>query len=158
MKTISKSNKIFSKQILVAVILFIVLTAITFFAFYNQRPYYSEQFIADLEAQGAKIEGTQNGASDFVFFINGTILNVSGQKVQYFEYATTEHANYLSSRVSENGYTIRGAKITWKASPHLFQKNNFIVLYVGNNTQILQHLENIFGEQFAGTEYSLIEN
>jgi hypothetical protein len=34
--------------------------------------------------------------------------------------------------------------------PHLFQADNLIVLYVGDDTTVLAALRSIYGEQFAG--------
>jgi len=41
-------------------------------------------------------------------------------------------------------------KINWYSTPHFFKKDNIIVLYVGEDTEIIDALKEIMGIQFAG--------
>jgi hypothetical protein len=40
--------------------------------------------------------------------------------------------------------------ITWIATPHFFSSGRLLVLYVGDNNEILSMLEQLLGPQFTG--------
>lgn len=41
-------------------------------------------------------------------------------------------------------------EISWVSFPHFYKRDNLIVLYVGENTELIHALEDILGDQFAG--------
>ncbi|MFH5834734.1 hypothetical protein ACHAL6_01495 [Proteiniclasticum sp. C24MP] len=41
-------------------------------------------------------------------------------------------------------------EISWVSYPHFYKTDNLIVLYVGENTELIHALEDILGDQFAG--------
>lgn len=49
-------------------------------------------------------------------------------------------------KVKGNNATI----IEWVSYPHFFKSENMIVLYVGENSEIVNALEELVGPQFAG--------
>jgi hypothetical protein len=60
-----------------------------------------------------------------------------------------------SNAVSRSGFSIfhpdgRGIEISWLYYPFWFKSDYVIVLYVGENEDIIAFLRSIFGENFAG--------
>ena len=58
-----------------------------------------------------------------------------------------------ASYIHEGGTSYNGenaAEISWVSYPHFFKKDNIIVLYVGENLETINALEEIIGLQFAG--------
>jgi hypothetical protein len=137
-------------KIVIGAVLFIIITTVAFYAFSQQRPYSGSEFLEDLKEQGASVNIIENGSSAKLFYLNGTFVNVSNHRVEYFEYPTLKHADYVISTISPDGHKVRGALIYWKAPPHFFRKNNLMVLYSGTDNETLQYLENVLGKQFAG--------
>ena len=59
-------------------------------------------------------------------------------------------ATAVASTISPDGTTINGQVIDWPATPHFFQEGRIIVLYLGDDPQVIFALEQILGPQFAG--------
>lgn len=61
-----------------------------------------------------------------------------------------EDASYLDGGGASYDNGKNSVKISWVSLPHFYKKDNMIVLYVGQNADITNALEQIVGEQFAG--------
>ena len=78
------------------------------------------------------------------------VININGESVQVFGYATKAAAEADASRVTADGTTIGTSKPTWIATPHFFRSGKLIVLYLGSNQDIVDLLQTTLGNQFAG--------
>lgn len=111
--------------------------------------YGTEDFIAELREQG--VEAEQGDAIEQAFFsVIGNYVNFNGESVQVFEYASAETMESDAVLVDANGSSIGTSMVTWIATPHFYKKGRILVLYVGDNTETLEVLENVLGPQFAG--------
>jgi hypothetical protein len=72
--------------------------------------------------------------------VAGRIININGEALQVFEYATPSAADADARRVSADGTTIGTSKPTWMATPHFFKSGKLIVLYIGRNKTIVDLL------------------
>jgi hypothetical protein len=81
---------------------------------------------------------------------SGTELTVNGETIQVFEYASAETARRDAAQISDDGGTIGNTPVTWDGDPHFYREGRLLVLYVGNNPQLLNALEDILGNQIAG--------
>lgn len=70
-----------------------------------------------------------------------------------------EFNNYTEMMESSNGIDTYGStvkcgntesKIEWISTPHWFRRGSIIILYVGDNTELIKTLESIVTPQFAG--------
>ncbi|MCH8956761.1 hypothetical protein IIA28_15790 [candidate division KSB1 bacterium] len=81
-------------------------------------------------------------------------MTVNGGIIQVFEFKDKEAADSQAERISPNGTSIINSEtacsILFVDTPHFFENNNLIVLYVGNNTLVINALIEQFGVQFAG--------
>ena len=102
-----------------------------------------------LEAAGAKVESGTRVEQAF-FSVPGEILKVNGADVQVFEYDSEEAMGTEASQVSQDGGSIGTSMVTWMEAPHFFRSGRLLVLYVGEEAAILDLLESVLGEQFAG--------
>lgn len=84
------------------------------------------------------------------FSVPGRELNVDGNTIQVFEYKTAARAEADSRKISEDGSPIGTTMITWVGPPHFFKSGRLIVLYIGENTALINALGNALGRQFAG--------
>jgi hypothetical protein len=73
-----------------------------------------------------------------------------------FEYPSPETARSDAARVAPDGYsigpggTLPAAQIEWVAPPHFFRRGRIIAVYLGSDQKVLDWLQGVFGEQFAG--------
>jgi hypothetical protein len=102
-----------------------------------------------LVAAGVTAETGDDVTQQF-FSPTGQIIRVNGEDVQVFEYESAEAAEEEAALVSEDGSSIGTTMVTWVNTPHFYRAGNLIVLYVGENEAVVDALESLLGEQFAG--------
>ena len=105
--------------------------------------------IDGLHAAGARVAG-----DEMFFAVPGRTIRVDDENVQVFEYEDAASLEDVAGGISADGYTIRGATRTahvdWVAPPHFYKQGKLLVLYVGDDSEVMQLLEDVLGEQFAG--------
>ena len=79
------------------------------------------------------------------FSVDGFVINIDGEEVQVFEYATAEATAAEASTISPDGSSIGTSMVSWMASPHFWNVEKLIVLYVGENNSIVTMLDNALG-------------
>ncbi len=77
-------------------------------------------------------------------------FNIQGADVLVFELIGPGTAIAVAAAISEDGGTINGEAIDFPATPHFFLEGRIIVLYLGDDPQVLAILEAFLGPQFAG--------
>lgn len=107
------------------------------------------QLAASLSAAGAQVEIDGDVSQPFID-VPGQILQVNGFDVQVFEFSTEAAAADLAAQVSPDGSSVGTTMIMWVKPPHYFLSGRLIVLYVGENNDILGRLAQALGPQFAG--------
>lgn len=111
------------------------------------RDYVS--LVDNLRAAGATIEPA--GSVDQPFFsVEGNAIDVNGENVQVFEYADQAAAEAEAETISPDGSSIGTSMVTWVDPPHFFQTGRIIVLYVGDNQEVIELLGEVVGPQIAG--------
>jgi hypothetical protein len=104
--------------------------------------------IARLEAEGATV-AEQGEIQQPVFTATGRIIGVNGEDVQVFEYPDVATAEQEAAQIVPDG-SISTMMISWIATPHFYRSDRLIALYVGDNAEIVELLNAVLGEQFAG--------
>ena len=106
-------------------------------------------FIDNLRATGDLVEPAGEISQPF-FSVKGFVVKVNGEEVQVFEYLNATAADSEAELVSPDGASVGTNMITWVATPHFYKEERLIVLYVGDNEDLINILETILGSQFAG--------
>lgn len=106
-------------------------------------------FIDKLTDSGASVELRESVSQPFLS-VQGQILRVNGEDVQVFEYPDPTVLQADTSQISPDGSSTSTTMITWIATPHFFSSGRLLVLYVGDNDDLLSTLEQMLGPQFAG--------
>jgi hypothetical protein len=108
-------------------------------------------FAETLFANGVPIE---LGSEEVFFFfpIPALHFKIFGQDVLVFELIGPGTAASVAAAVSDDGTTIAGRVIDWPATPHFFREGRIIVLYLGDDPQVLSVLTAFLGPQIAGGE------
>lgn len=102
-----------------------------------------------IKAAGATGDPGGEITQDF-FSVKGQVIKVNGEDVQVFEYNDEATAEAEAALVSPDGSSIGTSVPFWVASPHFYKAGRIIVLYVGENTVVLDVLNSILGTEFAG--------
>lgn len=78
------------------------------------------------------------------------------ENISVYLYENSEKMEEDASYVHKGGSSYNNGKndveISWVSLPHFFKKDNIIVLYVGENAEVISALEELLGAQFAGAE------
>jgi hypothetical protein len=133
----------------------LLMTAIVLTACGGQRASASsEQFgmselIDALHAQGLDAKAGDSLEQPF-FSVAGHFVNFNEESLQVFEYASAEAMEHDAALVDPDGGSIGTTMVSWVGTPHFYKKGQVIVLYIGDNQELLKMFENILGLQFAG--------
>lgn len=102
-----------------------------------------------LRAEGVTVEPAGTISQPF-FSVEGQAITVNGEQVQAFEFADAAGADEAAQDISPDGSSVGTSMMTWVAPPHFYKTEKLIVLYVGENEEVLTALESVLGEQIAG--------
>ncbi|WP_202078735.1 hypothetical protein [Caldalkalibacillus salinus] len=109
-------------------------------------------FISELEETNLEFTVIDNDEKSEFFSIPPTVIDVDGEYILIYEYENKEEMEKEASSIHDNG-NIGSALIVYVSSPHFYKKENIIVQYVGENEEIMNGVEQIMGEQFAGQTF-----
>ena len=107
------------------------------------------QLIDPLLATGADVKVTGEVVKQPFFSVPGTIILVNGERVQVLDYGDTDDPE-AAAHISPDGSSIGTTMVSWVAPPHFFRTETAIVLYVGENPEVMEALTSVLGPQFAG--------
>lgn len=102
-----------------------------------------------LNAAGAKVEVGDSVEQAF-FSVTGQTLKINGADVQVFEYESAEAMEAEAALVAPDGGSVGTSMMMWMATPHFFKAGSVLVLYIGDDTAVLDLLKSALGEQFTG--------
>ena len=110
---------------------------------------YAELLLDDFNTAHHTVTELGSIASPY-FNIDGRQIQVSGENVQIFEFNNAISAWIARLQVSPDGYSINQQDIQWLSTPHFYSTGRYIVLYNGDNFDLISIIENLLGSQFAG--------
>ena len=105
--------------------------------------------LADLRARALRVKPAGKIVQPF-FTVAGRVILVNGQDLQVFQYPDASRANAQAALVSPDGLTVATAKVHWLAPPHFYKRDKLLVIYLGDEGDVLRALEAALGPQFAG--------
>ena len=115
----------------------------------NQMATNYASLVDNLKSTGASVEIGESVSQPF-FTTQGQVIKLSGEDIQVFEYISEEEAIKESMQVSTDGSSVGTTMISWIDTPHFYQTGKIIILYVGNNPEMIEILSEVLGPQFAG--------
>jgi hypothetical protein len=97
-----------------------------------------------LEDEGAQVRlSTEPVPALDILAIPGNIIFVNGEELQVYVYDTAEAASAAAAEISTETMDVDG-------QPHFYQWDNILILYLGENEELLTLLNETIGEPFAG--------
>ena len=110
--------------------------------------------IDPLLATGAEVKVTGEVVSEGIFSVDGSVLEVNGERVLVMDYGDAAALEAEAAGISPSGSSVathgRASMILWAAPPHFFRTETAIVLYVGESPTVIEALTSVLGPQFAG--------
>ncbi len=90
----------------------------------------------------------QQGAIQQPYFdVKAQLLSVNGQQVQVFEFNSVSARQEAESMVSSTGSSIGGYIPSFVSTPHFWSSGQMLVLYVGQDQQVMNVLTDVLGAQ-----------
>ena len=84
------------------------------------------------------------------FSVPGSVLVLEGDDLQVYEYRSSDAAAAEAAKISPSGSPIGTSMPNWMRPPHIYRKDNVILIYLGDNLRIRSTLESQDGSQIAG--------
>lgn len=110
-----------------------------------------------LEEHGAIVGRTDEVDQPF-FSVPGVILSVDGEDVQVFEYESERARRDESELISDDGRTIGTQSVHWIGNPRFWAHDRLLVLYLGENEDVIAHLSALLGSPIAGPSSRTLES
>ena len=110
-----------------------------------------EGLIAALNAADAVREVGDPVLQEY-FSVGGASVKVRESDILVFEYESNEAMEADASLVTLDGSSIGATMLTWVSTPHFFKAGRIIVLYIGDDAEMLSQLQSLLDAQFAGLE------
>lgn len=107
-----------------------------------------------LEAKGAIVvnTGEESGGT-----FNTTMIKIllNGEQVEVYDFTSASAASAAAATVSADGTIITSEDtppiaIDFLYQPHYYQQDDVIIVYTGDNAEVITLLRETFGEEFAG--------
>ncbi len=114
-------------------------------------------FAGSMEERNYKFE-IRDAEKDFLSG-DRKIMKIGKEQIDIYVYknnkAMEKDASYIES---DNKYNNEEESVTvdWVAPPHFFKEGNIIVIYVGENIEIINSLTEIFGREFISDNHKNI--
>lgn len=135
-------------------LLYICISLFIFVGCSRQMSYAAyEKLITDLEKMGYTVKTEDVEKSILAGERKWLTLNGS-DNISVYLYKNPEKMEKDASYISKEGFSYntgrKAVEIEWISYPHFYKSDNMIVLYVGEDTGIIQALEKLLGQPFAG--------
>jgi hypothetical protein len=79
------------------------------------------------------------------FDVNARVLTVNNHDIQVFEFADVEARRASEAAISAGGETIGNFRPNWINEPHFWSQGRLIVLYVGEDEETIELLDEVMG-------------
>jgi len=107
--------------------------------------------LAHLRAKGLRAEAAGKIVQPF-FTVAGRVIQVNGQDLQVFQFPDASRTNAQAALISPDGLTVAATKVHWLAPPRFYKRGKLLVIYLGDDGDVLKVLEAALGPHFAGKQ------
>jgi hypothetical protein len=108
-----------------------------------------DQLLSALQGTGFNAESAGTISQPF-FEPKGQLIRINDQEIQVFQFSSEAEAASAAATISPDGSAIGTSMVTWIAPPHFYHSGDIIVLYLGEDEEVLSGLQQILGAQIAG--------
>lgn len=101
-----------------------------------------------LQSEGLEVRTMGISRQPF-FSVRSMNLTLNGELIYVFDYHNVTAARNDMALVSPDARVINNTRMHWTGTPHFFNSEEIIVLYIGEDQKIITALESGMGAQFA---------
>ncbi|MFU8795964.1 MAG: hypothetical protein ACNA7X_01525 [Dehalococcoidia bacterium] len=98
---------------------------------------------------------TEGEHESLVFTVPGRHVTVNANNIGVYEFENAEAMEAEASYVIPSGHGIDreglSVRISWTTPPRFYKEGRIIVIYIGDDPQMISLLEDLLGKPFAGT-------
>ncbi len=116
----------------------------------------TDQFTSSLESDQITV-GDPGGVDEMSPFTatlgiahTTTRFTVAGSEIRVYDFGAIGAARRAAASVSTDGYTIAHFPFEAVASPHFWSWDRLIILYMGDDTTLIERMNEVVGPPFAG--------
>ena len=109
----------------------------------------AESLAAALRTAGFQVRLADTISQPF-FSVPARVLVVDEADLQVYQYSTSDAAAADAAKISPSGSPIGTFMPNWMRPPHIYRKDNLILIYLGDNTRVRSALAAQAGPQIAG--------
>ncbi len=109
----------------------------------------AESIATSLRAAGFAVRVADTIAQPF-FSVAARVLVVDDLDLQVYEYPSVAAASADAANISPSGSPIGTFMPNWMRPPHIYRKDQLILIYLGDNARVRSVLEAQAGAQIAG--------
>lgn len=107
--------------------------------------YNLENLKKDIEGKGYKVE---IWAKDKDFFDAPKFeVKINDNKISVYDYEEISTLEKDMSGITENGLVVSGTKVKWIKAPHYYKKGELLVIYDGDNNEVISVLNETMGNE-----------
>lgn len=107
--------------------------------------YNLENFKSDMESEGYDVKIISK-SKDF-FDAPKFEVEIGANKLSVYDYEDMTTLEKDISAITENGYVVSGTKLNWAKEPHYYKKGELLVIYDGDDTEIINYLDKFLGSE-----------
>lgn len=112
-----------------------------------------DQLMDSLSEGGFQIDETMDGSNDILRGKNRVIYLQDKTRIDVFEYIDMDMLKEDKSGISSDGTSIsissETSEISWVATPHFYHLDDVIILYVGDQGELINCLVNLTTESIT---------
>ena len=112
-----------------------------------------DKLVRDLENKGYTVK-TEDTAKNILNGERKWLTINEKEHITVFLYPSTTSMKKDASYISDDGFSYNDGdshvSIDWVSYPHFYKASNMIVLYVGEDSDMIDSLKELVGYQFAG--------
>lgn len=156
---ISHIKGIYMKRIrlilaLIALVMIVIIVVIVYKPNNITKNDAFDRMISELEQKGFTLE-IKDVKKDILAGERKYITVNQQENIQAYIYDNNKEMEKDAGYINPNGYgyskKYHAVCVDWVAPPHFYKMDNIIVLYCGENDDIIYGLKEIMGDQFAGS-------
>lgn len=113
--------------------------------------YSEDEFKAEMDKKGYKLQEVEE-SSKSPFSVDSDDYTVNGEKISVYEYDRNDSSKLEGDlrTITDNGTMINGARMNWTSAPHIYKRGRMVVVYDGNNSNLLTALQEVLGSPLLG--------
>ena len=106
--------------------------------------------VQQLQGLGADVTYDTDPLEEGLFGTAAHVLRVDGHEVRAFVYDSVEDLKADAARISPDAGMLGDTPVRWMEAPRFYARGSVMVLYVGVEERVIETLETLLGQPFAG--------